>query len=191
MSLSTVGGALSTVGGVLAGLPKPGPLVSDTFNRADSTTSLGTADTGQAWTPLATTVWGIIGNTAYETGNAAQALAVVETGVSDCTVSVTMPVMGDTGLCFRASDNDNNFVTNPTALYREQSDTGYTLLGSYPQINAGDRLAVVLSGSTITVKVNGAAVLTVTDTFNQTATKHGLRSHNSTAARFDDFEVTV
>lgn len=168
---------------------QPAPRVWDSFNRTDSATLLGSTETGQAWTALSG-LWGISGNSAYEVNNTGQAITVVETGVSDCTVSATLLAIQDTGLCFRVTDNDNNFVTNPSGLFRKQFGA-YTHIGSFPSINSGDRLAVVLSGSTITVKVNGTAVLSVTDTFNQTATKHGLRAHNSPLARFDDFEVTV
>lgn len=168
-----------------------GPLVSDTFNRADSTTSLGTADTGQVWTvPTTGAVWGISANRAYLTNTTAQSLAVVETGVADCTVSVTMPVVGDAGLCFRVIDDNNNFVLTASQLYKRVAGS-FTAVVTFSTIVAGDRVSVVLSGATIVVKVNGADVASTTDTYNQTATRHGLRSHGATAPRFDDFTVAV
>lgn len=42
------------------------PTISDNFNRADSTTSLGSTTTGQAWSTYNGSVWGISSNRAYK-----------------------------------------------------------------------------------------------------------------------------
>ncbi len=60
--------------------------------------------------------------------------------------------------------------------------------GTLPFPSAGDWIEVVLSGSTITLLVNGVQVFTGTDAFNQTATKYGLQI-STTVGRYGAFYV--
>ena len=61
-----------------------------------------------------------------------------------------------------------------TALYSSLPGTD-TLLGSYSTpFSDNDRITVNFNGTEITVSRNGLSVLSVTSTFNQTATLHGL-----------------
>lgn len=166
----------------------PATSVTDTFNRADNASSMGNADTGQMWVPNSGT-WGISANRAYETGVAGvQATTVVDSGMSDCYVEVTLTTFDDTGLCFRSTDDNNYFLTNGSTLFRKQGGV-YGGIGGIGGILSGDVLKVELNGSSIKVYVNGSLALSVTDTFNQTATKHGLRKNGTDVARFDDFSV--
>lgn len=170
-------------------------IVSDSFTRANSATSLGTADTGQAWVPLSDT-WGITSNTAYKVTASNQGYVVIDSGVSDCTITVT--VSGTTtaggGITFRATDVSNLWFvecgSGASSVYKSQTGSGLTQMASgWAAFAAGDVMSVVLSGTSINVKKNGTSIGTLTNAFNQTATKHGLRDYTGTI-RLDDFSVT-
>lgn len=165
-----------------------GVSITDSFDRANSNTTMGNTDTGETWTPNLGT-WGITANRAYSVPSTSQATTVIDSGVSDCTIEVTMSVAGDAGLCFRATDNDNVFVMNSSNLFRRQAG-GFTNLGAYGSLVNGDVLRVTLSGSSIEVFVNGVSSLSIADSFNLTATSHGLRS-NGPGPEFENFSVTA
>lgn len=177
------------------------PSVSDTFTRADSATSLGSAETGQVWTALAGT-WGISAGRAYcaavEGGGTNRSAVAVDSGASDGTVGVTLAVVAsESRVLFRASDVQNGFIvqaaTDRYILYRREAAV-YTALGTYLAAPAsGDRVEVVLSGNSIRVRINGVERIAVTSTFNLTATRHGLGMGDgggAATARFDNFRVS-
>lgn len=164
--------------------------ITDSFNRADSATTLGNTDTGQPWSILTpATTFGISSNKAYIITGNAQRHAVVDAAVSDCTVTVTVSGDTDTGMCFRATDTDNLWITNGANLFKRVA-TNFTSMGTFAY-TTGDTISAVLSGTSIILKKNGSTLLSLTDSFNQTATKHGLRNFNSLASRWDDFSITV
>lgn len=176
---------------------KTGPLVSDTFNRADSNTSLGNADTGQAWVALAGT-WGISGNAAYSVSGVEYRNAAIDCGVSDGIIKVKFSITSRyQRLDFRVTDKDNLLsVSTETSSYllRKRVSGSWTALGTYSATPAnGDVIEVTLTGSNISVKINGTERLSATESFNQTVTKHGLGYHAGGGgdARWDDFSVEV
>lgn len=168
--------------------------VTDSFNRANSTTTMGVADTGQTWVPNSGT-WGIDLNRARLVSATAQASTVVDSGLADGTVESLLVVhaANGCGLCFR-STNDANYLTldNATgAVYRRQAGA-FTLIGNANiGYTSGDVMAVVLSGSSIVLKKNGTSILSVTDAFNATATRHGYRADNKPEVRWDNFSVAA
>jgi len=179
----------STLGIVSSGYNTPAPVVSDAFNRADSTTTMGNADSGQTWVPNRGT-WGISSNRAYCVNSAVgQCSTVIDSGLADCSVQMTVQTTGDVGMCWRSTDDNNHFLGGSGSIYRKQGG-GYTLVASGSAVSSGDVIKVVLSGSSHTLTKNGAAWCSFTDSFNSTATKHGIRHHNSTSF-FDDFTVTA
>jgi hypothetical protein len=170
-------------------------IVSDSFNRADSTTALGTADTGQIWSALSG-VWGISSNQAYWiTGN--PSLHVVESGQSDVQISLDSIVTGSSicgAIGFRATDASNYWFFRNNAgtnnLYKVVGGTATLVSSLAYALSAGTyTFKVVANGSTIECYINGILQFTATDTHNQTATKHGVRNHATTTARFDNFLV--
>lgn len=172
-------------------------LVTDTFTRADSATTLANAETGQAWSAL-TGTWGISSNQAYLAVNAGvDDYAVVDAGISDGTVTVTFGAPANNQyLAFRATDANNVFVASSTTsttlnLYRRSTGT-YNQIGTASHTWAtGDVVSVWFVGAAITVSVNGVALITATDSFQQTATKHGIGAGSSgTSWRWDNFKVT-
>lgn len=112
-------------------------------------------------------------------------LCYLASGVSDCCVGVTFPVgviqpaVRDVGIVFRLSD-----ATHFLAAFRDQiveyNGGTKTQLASYTRLPLGTRLFVQAIGSTIRLYSypgGGAAPVltkTVTTSFNQTATNHGL-----------------
>lgn len=198
----------------LAARQRGGPLVSDSFDRADSTTSLGTADSGQVWTAHSGT-WGISSNKGYLASTTGQAAASVDAGASDVEVSADITLSpttdrADAGLVFRLADDSNyllaliNKVTgsNSIQLFKRQagSFTHLASVGSQGHVNGTTYdLRVVANGSSIEVFRDDTSVLTHTlsgadlTTFGSN-TRHGLRVHRGSTAddggtRFDNFLV--
>lgn len=173
---------------------------SDSFNRADG--AIGTADTGEVWSVLSGT-WTIASNQAKEgTTTSTQHLAVLDCGVSDGAVQVTIPSVAagsaNAGLSFRASDVSNHWrlISDSSGTYIEKKVAGtFTTMASYaPVATDGDVLRVVMLGSLVGAYRNGTPLGCVTDSFNSTATKHGLDHGASTSdtgprPRWDDFSV--
>lgn len=163
-------------------------VVSDTFDRVDST-SLGTAETGQTWQNLSG-VWGISGNQAYLTANNSTGTALVDAGTADCQIQVTYAgtFASSVKVVARCSDINNQIVFNADGtISRIQAGT-WTLLGTTTIPKSGDIIKMTLKGNDITVQVNDSEPLTVTDSFNNTVTKHGFRAGTS-AQRFDNFKI--
>lgn len=177
-----------------------GFVISDSFDRADDATSLGVADTGQAWVAQRGT-WGISGNQAYMAVVAsANDSAVIDTGISDCTVQVKVAAVGGSmGLTVRASDADNAITTNLTGLYRRTAGANALLASFSEAFVAGDTMQIRCEGDTLTVYRQAASagaftqVATVVETQGQTVTTHGFRQSGDTSSslRFDDFKVTA
>lgn len=172
-------------------------IVLDTFNRSNSATTLGNTDTGQIWNVLRG-MWGIQNNTAYlVTVVDGTDTAVIQSGVSDCKVTMKIGLVMATGgqvmrLVARCSNLSNMLAvvitTTSFILYRKVADV-FTSIGTYAAAPlTGDTVTLDLSGSTIKMLVNGVERINVTETFNQTATSHGI-STNSLEPRFDDFKV--
>lgn len=173
--------------------------ITDDFNRADNSTTLGTAPTGQAWEVLTSgTTFGISSNRASKTatGTDVEGVAVLETGRSDVDISITVAAVGGgLGPVFRATDAQNCWVVdggNGHKLYKRVGGSFGTPLGTVATAAAvGDVVRVIASGNTISASVNGGTPLVVTDSFNQTATKHGIRISGTGAptGRLDNLSI--
>jgi hypothetical protein len=169
------------------------PVVSDSFNRADSSTSLGTADVGGAWTAFAGT-WGIASNKAYHVSTFADGYAAIDSGLADCTVALTLSTVGAGGITFRAADATHLWfveaTTSDSKVYRCDGFGPSLWANLGTSWSNGDVMSVVLLGSSIKVYKNGVqAGSTITDSTYATATKHGLRDYSG-SGRYDSFTVT-
>jgi hypothetical protein len=196
LCFSVQGNSLAAKSGAEASQPTHETIVYASFFAPDSANTLARAETGQSWTALSGT-WGTRRYQAYLSapsgdGNCA---AVLDAGVADANISVQLNDVngGSTqGIVFRATDAHNfffarGFNTN-IQVFRIQAGA-LVQLGSYAGgINEGDVLAVELLGPGIVVKQNGILRLTLTDSFNQSATRHGLFT-DSTAPGFKHFVV--
>ena len=179
---------------------RAGPLVSDTFTRANG--AIGTAETGQVWTDNGAG-FQVISNTAGATAVGATLgtqCATLDAGVADCTITVKFATWGTaTFIAFRFADTSNLLAfylsgTNTARILKIEAGTQTTFFTGTTNTNiaSGDTYTVVLSGTSITLKQNGTALATRPNaqSFNQTATKHGIGA-NQTLSRLDNFTITV
>lgn len=168
-------------------------LVYDSFNRADNATTLGNADTGQAWTALAGT-FGISGNQAYVASHVGADRAVLNANAFDYALTVQFSIAAALQrLIFRNSDINNEwFVEGGASAYtlvkRVAGTT--TTQGTYNVgVQSNDQLLVVCRGSVITLYVNGISAITVTDSFNASATNVGIGKSTVTACTWENLVV--
>lgn len=173
--------------------------ITDDFNRSDED-PLTNATTSESWTTQLASI-GVQTNKAHTyalTGG--NALSTIDSGIADATVQVTMTAVAANsttgGMVFRYVDNSNYWryidlgsadgsvrVTKRVAgVNTDVWDSGPTA-AVVPFI-----LKVVLDGDDIEVFLDGVSQTTITDSFNNTATKHGLFSSGGTP-KMDDFSI--
>lgn len=174
-------------------------VVEDHFTRADSTTTLGTAPTGQPWVAAVST-WGIDTNQAYNTSTS-NGTALIDTGIADidATLTITYNSGNSPGLVFRAnSDNDRlSVILESTRVGIWRSGDGGPLSGSTGSFtrNTGTpyEVRLVAVGDALTVYIDDVQLVTYTlspaDLAAFTGTHVGLRGNSGT--RFDDLVVSA
>jgi len=169
----------------------------DTFNRADG--AIGTSEVGSyAWQNTGAT-YAIAGNqTKLTVTGPVNNDLYVDDGQANGKIAVTIPTLFSpgAGIAFRLSGTSNAtgylFWQNATGGYTLSKRTAantYVTLGTSTGITAaaGDVLNVVLSGSSITCKVNGATAVTATDA-TYTGTRHGVwAGNNALNVTFDNW----
>ncbi|ANY67312.1 hypothetical protein BBD42_13130 [Paenibacillus sp. BIHB 4019] len=175
------------------GVTPVNPLISDSFDRADSASSLGNADTGQTWT-VHTGTWGIQGQRAY-TPSGTENYATIDSGIVDYRAEVTLSVrVNRSGLVFRFLDSANyyRFVLSSTTVFLQRRLLGVTTsLSSFTVTPAdGDVLRVVLNGMNIMAYYNGELKANVNDITFLLPTRVGMESAGS-SCRLDNFKVEV
>ncbi len=164
--------------------------VTDDFNRANG--PVGTATTGQAW------------NVGMQISNGQASspgrVAILETGMPDAIVSTDIIHAAQAGNlygpAFRASDQSNFWIVDTGAtltvnLYKSVGGA-FTLVaggGASGAEGSTENFTVEMKGSVISVRKNGVTQVTATDSFNSTATKHGLQTNSNFNVRFDNFSV--
>ena len=169
---------------------------SDSFDRANSTSTLGSASVVTngfgSWTVYGAT-YGISSNQGYKVSAQTGSVAVVESYATDATVSLKFAVNTvNSKLVFRFVGYSSylavvNNTTNYLIIKRNLGTT--TTLGTINVTPAnGDVISVALSGSSITAKINGANSTTVTETLNMNESMYGFGLDDNTA-RVDDFVV--
>lgn len=180
-------------------------LVSDSFNRANSTTTLGTTDsynggTTKTWTPFSGNTWGVWNNQVYAENGAEPLGVVVDAGQADISISVTIAIKADMFGCIFRVDTTNKsglmFHAGNGQLQKFVGTTYTTIASSGKTIVAGDVIKVTANGSAITVYQNGTQILTTTSTYNQALTKHGFgnwrisdRANGNLNGAWDNFIV--
>jgi hypothetical protein len=185
-----------------ADLPKEtklphGTTRSDDFNRANSA-ALGTSSEGWSWTEVLGVDWGIAGNraniqaanAAFLGGRADADLAGAdhysEATIAAFTHSSDNAAVGVQARC-RSSDDQAYFFravndTTPALkfeLYENLGTETFTLLGEHAQDPAvSDLIRVEVNGSTIIGKVNGATLVSVSDTSITGHLRGGITGHS-------------
>lgn len=175
--------------------------VEDIFDRANSTTTLGNADTGETWAAIAGT-WGIDTNQAYSTTlGGTTNLADIQSDASDGIVTAAVSNISASsygGVIFRSDGTDQNYWR---AYYDGTNfKVDKVVGGSVTNVNttadtgASGIIQVTMYGSKISVHkgagANTVATLSIDDAALQTNTRHGLYSVQTAAnIRFNNFYV--
>lgn len=171
-------------------------VVSDTFNRTDNASSLGSTETGQAWSVVGNGTWGIIGNQAYCTTNTGVSRALVSSGYSNCQIDVDLSITEGTEaqLVFRHVDANNEWSLRPSSTRYElwKKVAGVSTMvrfttGITPKNN--DHVQIVLDDTNFMVLVNNTKIIDICDQDLITGTKHGLFSNFANIPRWDNFSV--
>lgn len=173
--------------------------ITDDFNRANSTTTLGTATTGQSWVALAGT-WGIETNKGYRVSTVDSDQAAILTGQTDATITATITwssfTAGEVSVLARGADASNHYLallsTSTVDLYKRVAGT-YTLLGTSGAVTwaTGDTIGLRVSGTSIKGYRNGAEVVSTTDSSLTSGTYAGFRAGGTTnTMRYDDLSIT-
>lgn len=187
------GRAIHAVELVAAKIPLAPYLFGDTVIRADSATSPGTADSGQAYTVSIGTM-GVSSDQLYSVvaGNCRAAVAL--TGCADGLYAAVFSAIATTASQFLIGRyvDASNYVRvgyNDSALWRIENIVAGGVSQSQvfsPDLSpaAGDVVAMVCNGSTITVYVNGIVIGQVTGwASNQAGSGIGVQYSAVNAAR--------
>lgn len=174
--------------------------VTDNFQRADSTTSIGTTTTGQAWVPARGT-WGISSNKGYSVTGADDDLLLVDSARADQKVTATFSSINSNewgmGVVVRSDSTGANCYlatvahsTGKIDIYKKVNGGGYAQIGTVTlgQLTS-DTIVMTVIGSTIRVAANGATALTVSDTSIANLTYVGFRHATATWTRLVSFAV--
>lgn len=164
-------------------------IVSDNFNRANSSTTLGTTPVGgKVWQKYGTQQWGIQNNMAYPVTILYDKPTYVDIGVADqIAISVKLGVYQSTGqFHYRNVSDGNGYFFESPGLYKLTAGN-FTEMGRFTMAT-GDVIKVELRGNQHTIFVNGVQRLQFTDAAHNTGTRAGFAG-NSTTVRYDDFLV--
>jgi len=158
---------------------------TDDFNRADSSTTLGTASGGGSWTNVVG-VGGIVGNKGYPVSIGTSPACRLESDLSSsdhyCQFTIDSAASGP-GQALRFSSSATTFyhVRRTTTLTLFKCITGtFTSLGtpaatgSVPYLLGGK-----INGSSLTVQEGGSDISSVTDTAIASGLRVGFRSQAS------------
>lgn len=154
--------------------------VSDSFDRADSASTLGSADVGGAWTAWAGT-WGISSNKGYLVTTTDDARAYLDGLVPDGTLTVDITQSATrcfAGVSLRGVDANNELLvrykstTNDLLLSKRVSSVVSTLTNVNPAWPAGTTktLKVVCKGTLIQVYLGGVLEISYTLTGGDAST---------------------
>lgn len=188
--------------------------IFDSFDRADSVGSLGTADSGQTWSNDTALTYHVASNQAAATSASFAGGAEIDSGVAGTTaapiqiaVDCILDATDATGVIFRSGGpTDNNrffcYLINVSGTYNIRlirelggSFSGGTLIdqaavgGSF---NAGEthRLVVILQDTSITVFVDDVRQGGVVTSTFLTNTWHGIFI-SGTSGRLDNFNINA
>lgn len=133
-------------------------LINDEFTRANSSSTPGTAPTGQTWTNIGTHVMGINGNQLYRAGytNANSPFnCYIDAGLADVDASITVATFDDVelGLVVRYDPATNSgWFMQGNGFYRRTGGVN-TKMVNYGTLANGTRMRVVAVGSQFAIYV--------------------------------------
>ncbi len=179
-----------------------GQPIADSFARTPSATSLGTADTGDTWTPGGSAVWGISGTGAYLATASGSVNLAEATGAANGQITFTAPVgsaSNAVGVAFRGDGtNSNVWEVLPVsgfgvwALVKVVGGTQTTVGVSAASTccTANQVATVTFNGSSIKVAIDGVTQITATDSALASNTKVGLYASSTGTGRVGAFMFT-
>lgn len=164
-----------------------GYLVADNFTRANNTTSLGSANTGQAWSAWVGSM-GINTNLAYTT-NAGNNGSTLDCGTSEHDVEITVPTIGTPASCYVVARwlNANEYIRfgygNGVVQFQVISGgaVAFQKSDSYTGVANGDKFRLRCKGKEITAIYNGSVFWRANETTHgaiittSAATKVGMQ----------------
>ncbi|WP_283215121.1 DNRLRE domain-containing protein [Pseudofrankia sp. DC12] len=177
----------------------------DSFTRANSSTSLGTTDTGEQWQTqtlpgLGNGTWGISSNAAYLAAASGNRNAATVSAAADGTFSFKMPVaQTGLGLAFRyAGGNDYwRVVAQPSAgtwqLIKRVGGTETIVATSSAGTccTASDTMTVITNGPNIYLQRNGLQILSANDLALFYGSRAGPFAEATGSGRLDDVTLTA
>lgn len=172
-------------------------LSADSFNRTDSTTSLGSTDGAGSLDPLTWTqdrgTWGIENNQAYTSAALSVSKATVDLALADVDLTVEVTVSNAQGLTFRYVDLNNYwyFTVEGTSTTLNRVSAGVDTLISTASSGGLGPLRVIAVGAAIGCFRNGLLRHRTVDSAHQTATKHGLFNKAFTTNRLDNWSAST
>lgn len=193
--------ASSTAGSVVI----RGIVLSSTYTlrerwiKANSTSSAGTAETGQTWTAQGTSVAGILSDLLYFPTQATDAPVLADAGVSDGLFLFRMAHPSFGFACYLRWTDSSNYVkvfasANQITLHGKTGGSNLPLYIWNYIVAPTDVVIVRASGNKIQVQVNADIVGSLNDTTYGalTGTKLGYGFNNTTGAQYGRFgEIAV
>ena len=182
--------------------PGAEPSLDDAVVLADDFSGIGTLNlrvpdtTGPVNARWAVEAGSLAVNGAGSVATNATARAFIESTHADVEIESVIHLGSDgTGIIFRSSDRLNYLrftLTRSAWLFQKTIAGGTTTVASgkasYP-LGGDYAVKISTSGPSIVLSVNGVVVKTVTETFNQAATRHGLLCSNTGARSWRSFFV--
>lgn len=166
-------------------------------------TDIITTDTGEIWN-VVNGVWSRDADGIYLSGSGGRRAMYVETGAADCILEANIKWYDKAGFCFRY---DGNAVTGKILFAVINNGGSYISMFDFDAwaetqltsnantvLVAGQtyHVKVILNGSSIKVELDGVEILSLTNTTNQTATKHGLHANTSNYSnRWNNIAITL
>jgi hypothetical protein len=183
--------AVHAKNGAPVALKKLGLILWDSFNRTDSSTTLGTADSGQSWTNV-TGNWGISANRAYN-ATIGNNIAVIDTGHTNYDMEVQIQTVGaDFWLQFNYVDSSNRFRWNGGTA---QKIIGGGIATTYGMTGVGlangDLMQIKKRGDRVTFFLNDNPIDSIVDTTLRNATIVGFQGADASATYFDNLIVRL
>lgn len=175
------------------------PIVSDDFNRADSTTSPGTTDsyygsgTNKTWTVFGSGGLGISTNRLYAPTGTGE--GYVDAGISDARMEVTVTTVGNGHDFYIRVDSNANYYRyshNSSGWYFQQETGSFTTIDSFttPTLNANDVVAIEAQGNQARLYINGTLAHTGTMTSLLSNTGFGVGFSSTPLGYVDNFKIS-
>lgn len=160
----------------------------DNFNRANSSSSPGKANTGHNWYTTGVGVWGIVDNRLKMLSGSGNGRCLVDFKLSNVQIRAIMTGdLSNQRIIFRYVDDSNEWFINGNTLVKRVNGTVTAVASLLTTPKSGDTISIVLRGPAIAVYVNETHQSTITDSTFQTATTFGLFSASPTTVGYFNY----